>query len=277
MHFLYKKQKIYFQNAENMGQIKSNTIQLVFTSVPYWKMKDYHTKDQIGQEDEIMDYVKRLNNVWRECHRVTTKNAILAINIGSKRHKKKFYPLSMYFWQNMEKWRLIDKYIWFIPNALPQPKYYSDKLTDNKYEEILIFAKNYKYNYRFNKIRIAQKFLGKDHRPNKHKKGRSIGNVFKIPSYKPPTIKQMNYHEAAFPEGLANMLISTYSNKDDKILDPFVGSGTTLKVAYHLNRVGIGFEVNKKNKNLIKSRLDEKWNPLDFENFDIIFQESLNR
>ena len=240
-------------------------------------IKDYDHDSQIGLEESYQEYLDRMNNVWDECFRVSKDNAILAINIGIKRHQGKFYPIGMDIYKNMKDWKLIDRIIWYIPNALTQPKFYLDKLPDNKFEDVLIFAKNYDYNFTFNKIRVPQKYALKDPRNNKNPLGRSIGNVIRLRAYRPPPIKKRNYHQAAYPEDLVNFILSSYSNKGDTVLDPFAGSGTTLKVARHLGRKGIGFEINPKLKTLIQNRIEEDWIPMDFKKMDMMNGDVLEK
>jgi DNA modification methylase len=62
-------------------------------------------------------------------------------------------------------------------------------------------------------------------------------------------------HPAIFPESLAKDHIISWSNEGDIILDPFAGSGTTLKMAKELNRNYIGIEISGKYCNIIKERL----------------------
>ena len=270
-------QTVHFSSSESMNEIKES-VNLVFTSPPYWMIKDYEHKDQIGLEKTYQEYLDRLNLVWDECYRVTKDNALLAINIGTKRHQGQFYPIGMDIYKNMEKWKLIDRIIWYIPNALTQPNYYTDKLPDSKFEDVLIFAKNYDYKHTFNKIRVPQKYKIRDARKNnKHPDGRSIGNVIRLRAYRPPPIKKMNYHQAAYPEDLVHFILKSYSNEGDTVLDPFVGSGTTLKVARHTERKGIGFEINSSSdvRTLIENRINEDWKPIPFAEMDMMRGEVL--
>ena len=234
-----------------MVQLNDGVVDLTFTSPPYWRVKDYHHEKQIGQET-YQGYLNRLNDVWNECYRVTKPNGVLAINVGSKRYLGRYYPIAMDISKNMRDWKLVDQYVWMIPNALPQPNHYMNRLPDNKYEDILIFAKDYKYEYTFNKPRVPQKYRNIEPRKHKvHPKGRSLSNVFKIPAYRPPNIKQQSYHEAAFPENLAWLFIHSFTDKGQTVLDPFLGSGTVLKVCKHMERQGVGFEINENNQGLI--------------------------
>lgn len=269
-NLIAEDQSVFFHSSEQMNEIPNTSIDFIMTSPPYWNLKDYNHKNQIGQED-YERYLDRLNSVWQECYRVSKKNSILAINVNSRRNAGVFYPIAFDIHRKMINWRLIDILIWYIPNALPQPNHYIQKLFDNKFEFVLIYGKNYDYKYTFNKIRVKQKYFDIDPRAKKmNAKGRCIGNVVRIPAYRPPTIKKRNYHIAAYPEELVYLLMHAYSDAGDFVLDPFLGSGTTLKVAQALGRKGYGYELNSGYKNLIYSRINEKWAPPSFESLDIL-------
>jgi DNA modification methylase len=263
-------QVVYLKSSERMTELRPGEVDLIVTSPPYWNLKDYEHPGQIGQED-YEAYLRRLDAVWRECHRVSGPGAVLAINVNSRRHRKVFYPLAFDIHRTISNWVLVDVLIWYIPNALPQPNYYLERVHDNKFEFVLVFAKDYEYRYTFNKVRVPQKYRTHDPRAGKHHwRGRGIGNVIRIPAYRPPTIRQGNYHAAAFPEELPYYLIHTYSNPGDLVLDPFAGSGTTLKVARNLLRPGVGYEVNPDLAPLLARRLAEAWEPPPFTTLDII-------
>lgn len=265
-----KGQTILFKTSEAMDELEKGQVSFVITSPPYWNLKNYNHPNQIGQESYDR-YIERMNTVWEECFRVTKDNGLLAININSRRHEKIFYPIAMDIYSNIPKWKLIDVFIWYVPNALPQPAYYIDKLFDNKFEFVLLFAKNYNYDYTFHKIRVFQKYVNIDPRSEKyHPEGRCIGNIIRIPAYRPPNIKQRSYHVAAFPEELVYVFLSAYTNPKEYVLDPFLGSGTTLKVCRVTNRKGIGYEIDTTLKETINRRILEPWTPPSFEELDII-------
>lgn len=262
-------QTVYFKTSEDINEV--DDADLVITSPPYWNLKDYGHENQIGYNEAYEDYLDRLQEVWNACYEATQENAIMVINIGDRRHKKEFYPIGMDIYNRMENWELIDNLIWYIPNSLPQPAYYLDKLFDDKYENLLVFAKNQDYEYTFNKIRVEQKYKGVDPREQKlNDKGRSVGNVLKMRAYRPPTIKEQNYHAAAYPEELIYGLMYTFSNPGDKVLDPFLGSGTTLKVARKLNRQGIGYEIDQEYRDLIIERINEDMDEPSWDQLDIL-------
>jgi DNA modification methylase len=68
--------------------------------------------------------------------------------------------------------------------------------------------------------------------------------------------KEAHNHPAIFPENLAKDHILTWSNESDIVLDPFSGSGTTLKMANQLNRKVVGIEINETYLELILKRIN---------------------
>lgn len=271
-----ENQIVYFQSSEDMSCIPDESVDFFITSPPYWNLKDYGMGNcEIGQEP-YSQYIARLNRVWSECYRVGKPNSVLVINVNSRRHSKRFYPIAFDIYANMKLWTLWDVMIWYIPNALPQPNHYMERLFDNKFEYLLVFIKGDPEGYTFHKPRVPQKYLGTD--PRKHKMneaGRCIGNVIRIPAYRPPNVKQLGYHAAAYPEELVALFLYTYTDPGDTVLDPFVGSGTTLKVARVMGRKGIGFEINARYRDLIIQRIQEHWELPDWKNLDILHSATM--
>ena len=73
-------------------------------------------------------------------------------------------------------------------------------------------------------------------------------------------------HAAPFPEDIPYRLIRMHTVEEENVLDPFLGSGTTLKVCRLTGRNGIGYEINKDYKELIRRRILEDWAPPEIEN-----------
>jgi DNA modification methylase len=68
-------------------------------------------------------------------------------------------------------------------------------------------------------------------------------------------------HGAPFPEDIPYRLIRMHTIEQELVLDPFLGSGTTLKMCRLLNRKGIGYEINPEFRELVQSRILETWDP----------------
>ena len=269
------QQKVIFSTSEDMSMLKSGTVDFVMTSPPYWNLKNYGSDDEIGKEP-YLEYLDRMQTVWDECYRVSKENAVLVINVANRRNNKVFYPIGMDIAQKMKGWKLWDIVIWYIPNALPQPNHYIEKLFDNKYEFLLVFTKDGNTDYEFHKPRVPQKYINAD--PREHKRnlrGRCLGNIIRIPAYRPPNIKEMGYHVAAYPEELVSLMLEAFTSPGQTILDPFLGSGTTLKVANGMERNGVGFELNADFRDLIEKRIQEKFEAPDWKDLDIIHSSTM--
>ena len=261
-------QRVWFCSSERMPFLRDQSVDLALTSPPYWNLKQYGMDGEIGQED-YCTYIERLKAVWSECFRVAKDNAVLIVNVANRRHRKRFYPIAMDIAHGMEGWCLWDIMIWYVPNALPQPNHYRERLFDSKHEYLLILTKGDPAKHTFNKPRVTQKYANIDPRVDKmNAAGRCLGNVIRVPAYRPPNIRQRGYHIAAFPEELAALLIHAFTAPDDTVLDPFLGSGTTLKVARSMGRRGYGVELNPDFRSLIEQRVAEpfvvpQWRTLD--------------
>ena len=271
-----ENQTVFFGTSEDMSKIGDGTVDFAVTSPPYWNLKNYGgTDNQIGQES-YPEYLARLNTVWQECFRVTKDSAVLIVNINSRRHQKQFYPIPFDIAQTIEGWKLWDTVIWYIPNALPQPNHYRERLFDNKFEYLLVFVKGDPEKHTFHKPRVPQKYLTADPRSHKrNENGRCLGNIIRIPAYRPPNVKESGYHVAAYPEELVALLLETYTNPGDTVLDPFTGSGTTLKVARHMKRSGVGYELNPDFRTLIRCRIEEDWAVPDWKSLDLLHSSTM--
>ncbi len=153
-----------------------------------------------------------------------------------------------------------------------------ERLFDNKYEFLLIFTKDGgNTDYTFHKPRVPNKYRDVDHRKHKMNiKGRCLGNIICIPAYRPPNVKSMNYHVASYPEELVSIMIDTMTNKNDVVFDPFLGSGTTLKVANAMGRKGIGIEVNNNFESVIRGKIQEPFEVPDWKTIDLIHSTSMD-
>lgn len=83
--------KIIFGDSRSLNEIKDKSVQLIITSPPYWQLKDYGIKDQIGFNDSYEEYINNLNLVWQECYRVLTDGCRMCINIGDQFARSVYY------------------------------------------------------------------------------------------------------------------------------------------------------------------------------------------
>ncbi|MDP8216782.1 MAG: DNA methyltransferase [Candidatus Kaelpia imicola] len=263
-----------------MNEVKDNSVHLVITSPPYWQLKDYGSKAQIGFNDSYQDYIDNLSKVWKECYRILHPGCRLCINIGDQFARAVIYgrykviPIRTEITKYCESisFDYMGGIIWqkvttckttggaTVMGSYPYPRGGIIKID---YEFILIFKK-----------------LGKDIKPSveikeKSKLSKEEWNEYFNGHWNFPGEKQ-NGHIAMFPLELPRRLIKMFSFYGDTVLDPFLGSGTTLKAALELKRNSIGYEINKEFLETIKSKIGVPKEPLLYKrNFDyeIIFQK----
>jgi len=67
--------KIIIGDSRQMKKVPDESVHLIITSPPYWQLKDYGNRKQIGFNDSYEEYINNLNLVWNECHRVLHKDS----------------------------------------------------------------------------------------------------------------------------------------------------------------------------------------------------------
>ncbi len=270
------KDTIYFKSATDMKELDEESVQLIVTSPPYFNIKDYskdgfqtikhsqRKKEDIGSLASFDKYINSLLFVWRECERVLKKNGKLCINVPLipmlKSHMNTHYNRDILDIQSSIQnsilsnthLYLLDLYIWNRINSskrlmfgsYPYPRNF---YAQNTVEFITIYVKD-----------------GTPERVDKENKELSkltekewttfTKQIWDIPI---PNKNDIAYgkHSAIMPEEIPYRCIKMFSCVNDLVLDPFTGSGTTLKVAKSLNRHYIGYELYENYKEVINSKL----------------------
>ena len=257
--------KIINGDSRQMGSVKDKSVNLVITSPPYWQLKDYGTKNQIGYNDSYEEYVNNLNLVWKESYRVLDNGCRLCVNIGDQFARAVYYgrykviPIRTEIIKFCESinFDYMGAIIWqkkttsnttggaSLMGSFPTPR---NGILSIDYEFILIFKK-----------------LGKPTRTNKELKEQSKMTVKEWKEY---FAGHWNFggarqdgHIAMFPEELPKRLIKMFAFKGDTVLDPFLGSGTTSLAAKNLDRNSIGYEINPEFIPFIKKKLNVEKSP----------------
>jgi len=253
---LLKDNKSIIFNGDALNilqQLPENSIQCAITSPPYWGMRDYKIKEQIGLEDTLEGYLGNLLAVLTEIKRVLKnngtfwliigdgytsgnrkyraedkKNSVRAMNIrpdtpdGLKPKDLIGIPWRLAFALQNDGWYLRSDIIWHKPNAMPE------SVKDRPYrnhEYIFLFSKSEKYF--FNATALIDE------------NGKKKRSVWEIP------VKSNKFnHKAMFPPELIIACINSSTNESDYVIDPFFGSGTVGAVCEKLDRNFIGIELN---------------------------------
>ncbi|MDR3049373.1 MAG: thermonuclease family protein [Elusimicrobiota bacterium] len=244
-----------------MSELNDNSVHLIITSPPYWQLKDYGSKEQIGFDDDYETYINNLNLVWQECFRVLHNGCRLCINIGDQFARSVYYgrykviPIHSEIIKFCEilGFDFMGKIIWqktttmnttggaSIMGSFPYPRNGIVKLD---FEYILLFKKQ-----------------GESPKPTQEQKENSKmtnkeWNTYFNGHWYFSGAKQTR-HLAMFPEELPHRLIRMFSFPNEMVLDPFMGSATTAAVAKKLNRNSIGYEINSSFIPIIKDKIGQ--------------------
>ena len=262
-----------------MEEVEDESVHLVVTSPPYWHIKDYGVEGQIGYGQTLHEYLRDLYAVWQECFRVLRKGRRLCINIGDQFARSIIYgrykiiPLHAEIISQCEEigFDYMGAVIWQKKttmnttggaNVMGSFPYPPNGMIEIDYEFILLFKKPGKMERVPADVKEASKLTKEEWKE------------YFCGHWKFGGAKQVG-HEAMFPEELPRRLIKMFSFSGETVLDPFLGSGTTAKVALELNRNAIGYEINDGFLKIIKKKLGLGQNLMNFmHNIQIIKQNA---
>ncbi|MHA1239273.1 MAG: DNA-methyltransferase [Promethearchaeota archaeon] len=245
---------ILLGDSKKMNQLPDNSVHLTITSPPYNVTKDYD--DNLT----LIEYLKLLTEVLEEIWRVLVPGGRAAINIANI-GRKPYIPLHSYIIEIMHKigFHMRGEIIWNkaasagVSTAWGSFASASNPCLRDVHEYILIFSK------------ITNR-LEKGEKKNTIEKSNFVEwskSIWKFPAV---SAKKVG-HPAPFPIELPRRLIEFYSYKNDVILDPFIGSGTTALAAIELNRHYVGYEISQEYVDLARKKIKEVKNQLKLDKF----------
>jgi len=241
----------------SMEEIEDDSVHLMVTSPPYFNAPfDYK-----GLFKSYGQYLGVLRKVAKEIYRVLQDGRIAVLNIDDMLINGEKFPIVADATKIFQEagFRYRDRIIWKKPDGYlrisrrsgvilqnPYPMYF---YPDNLLENIIIFQKG-KFNYRS---------ISKEVRENSRVDIKELQNnkwymtLWEMTNVLPGSDLEKDI--AAFPEELPYRVIKLFSYKGETVLDPFAGSGTTMKVAKLLERNSIGIEIKKSLVPIIREKL----------------------
>jgi DNA modification methylase len=279
---------------DELVAIPDRCIQCCVTSPPYFGLRDYGVDGQLGMEKTPQEYIDMLVRIFAQVRRVLCADGTLWLNIGDSYARKSYdgiqsgeligIPWLLALALRENGWLLRSDIVWAKPN--PRTESVKDRPT-HAHEFMFLFAKQRDYHYDCDAIReplsdyyvkgLAAFGGARPPRPKgmenfskekRLKTGMSAASTraaragFVNPKGKNKrtvwTITAQSYpgaHCAVFPEKLVEPCILAGSRKNDIVLDPFCGSGTTGVVAKRLGREFWGIELNPEYAKLAEERI----------------------
>jgi len=253
--------RIIFGNSANMPELADESIQLIVTSPPYFNAPfDY--QDLFPSYDAYLDLIR---SFAREAMRVLEAGRVVAVNTDDMLVNGKRYPIvadttkifidAGFDYRDRITWKKPEGYIRISRRSgvllqHPWPLYY---YPDNIQESILIFQKG-KPDY---KSLRAKRDKDDPIEKEEYLGGKWYLNLWEMTNRLPNQTNgwKPSDYPAAFPDELAYRLIRLFSYRGETILDPFLGSGTTSRVAAMLGRNSVGYEILRNLKGLIEQRI----------------------
>lgn len=266
------RHKLIWGDAENMKELEDNSVHLVVTSPPYFNAPF----DYPDLFENYSSYLNKMRKVAKELKRVVAEGRIICIVCDDILINGKKYPvvadLTKIYLEEGFSFR--DKIIWIKPEGYirisrrsgvilqhPYPMYF---YPDNIQETILIFQ-NGKFNYKSisKELKEKSKIDVKEYQQNKwYLTTWNITNVL-------PLKNRIEEGIAAFPEEIPYRLIKLFSYIGETVLDPFMGSGTTNKVAAMLGRNSVGYEIDLELCEVVKEKMGLKQRSLFEKNYEV--------
>mgnify|MGYP000268296165 CR=1 FL=1 len=249
--------KLIIGNCIDMPEIPDGSIHLVVTSPPYFNAPfDY--KDLFKTYDQYLGVLKKMA---KESFRVLAEGRIFVLNIDDMLVNGDKFPIVADATKIFQEagFRYRDRIIWKKPEGYlrisrrsgvilqnPYPMYF---YPDNLLESIIIFQKG-KFNYKSipEEIRKKSKVDTKEIQSKKW-----YMTLWDMNNVMPNQVLEKDI--AAFPEELPYRAIKLFSYVGEVVLDPFAGSGTTMKMARQLGRNSIGIEIKKSLIPIIKEKV----------------------
>lgn len=239
---------------EMLRQVPKKAVRLVATSPPYNLGKEYETRLHLDE------YVRQQREVINECVRVLKDNGSLCWQVGNYVEDGAIIPLDALLYPVFTRLglKLRNRIVWHFEHGL-----HCSRRLSGRYETILWFTKGEDYVFDLDPIRVPQKYPGKKYfkgpkagQYSCNPLGKNPGDVWTIPNVKSNHVEKTE-HPCQFPVELIERLVLALTKEDDWVLDPFLGTGTSIIAAIRHQRRGIGAEILKKYVTIAKERINQ--------------------
>lgn len=241
-------------------------VQATITSPPYNIGKIYE------KPMPITTYIDWIADVSQLVYDVTSNHGTYLLNLGYLKveGKARALPIPYLLWDKMPFF-LNQEIIWNYGAGVACKHYLSPRN-----EKILWYVKD-EENYTFNLDAIRDPDVKY---PNSKKNGKlrvntlgknpsDVWQIAKVTTGANRSPEERTDHPAQFPEDLVQRMVLGFTNEQDIIIDPFLGSGTTASVALQHNRYCIGFEINEAYCETAKRRIMQQDSKLQQDKFNL--------
>lgn len=222
-----------------LASIPKESIKLIVTSPPYNIGKEYE------ERLDLKDYIQQQGEVIRECVRVLRKDGSICWQLGNHVDEGAIVPLDAALYPVFASLglKMRNRIVWHFEHGL-----HCSRRLSGRYETVSWFTKSDDYTFNLDPIRVPQKYPGKKYfkgpkagQYSCNPLGKNPGDVWTIPNVKSNHVEKTD-HPCQFPVELIERLVLALTSENDWVLDPFLGTGTSIIAALRHHRRGMGAE-----------------------------------
>lgn len=262
---------LFGDSKKELKGLKTNSVDLIFTSPPY---ADNRKATYGGiHPDKYVDWFLPISE---QLFRVLKPDGTFVLNIKEKvaNGERHTYVLELILALRKQGWLWTEEFIWHKKNSFPGK--WPNRFRDS-WERILQFNKSRNFSMYQEEVMVPMGNWAKSRLKNLSKAdltrdeskvgsgfGKKVSNWLDRDMVYPTNVLHLatecgnKNHSAAFPEALPEWFIKLFTTEGGVVLDPFLGSGTTSKVAKRMNRNSIGIEILNEYYKLAKKNIDSE-------------------
>ena len=258
-------------SKEELKKLRENSVDLIFTSPPY---ADNRKSTYGGIHAD--EYAEWFLPISQELLRVLKPTGTFVLNIKEKvvRGERHTYVLNLILSMREQGWLWTEEFIWHKKNSFPGK--WPNRFRDS-WERLLQFNKSRDFKMYQEEVMVPMGNWAKSRLKNLSATdltrdeskvgsgfGKKVSNWLDREMAYPTNVLHLatecgnKNHSAAFPEALPEWFIKLFTQEGDTILDPFLGSGTTSRIAKRMNRSSIGIEILESYYKMAKENIDSQ-------------------
>lgn len=240
-------------NIAFMASLPPKSMKLIVTSPPYNIGKSYENRTALDI------YLREQTQVINQCARLLHPEGSICWQVGNFVDDGEVFPLDIYFYGIFKKlgFRLRNRIVWHFEHGL-----HCSKRLSGRHETILWFTASDNYSFNLDAVRVPSKYPGKKHFKGPKKGqlsgnplGKNPGDVWAIPNVKSNHVEK-TAHPCQFPVELVERLVLALTNKNDAVLDPYMGVGSSIVAALKHGRRGFGCDIVEDYVNIARERIE---------------------
>ncbi len=228
-----------------LSTLEDESVDLIIADPPYNLGKSYGNN---SDEMDFNDYLSFTKKWLFESRRILKKTGSIYVFMGFRHISYLYDIMEKELGLNFNSW-----IVWHYTQGMGKTKGFSPR-----HDDVLFFTASDAFTFNLDDIRVPQKY----YRQRNNMRGANPGDVwtFSHVHYSNPNRQA---HPTQKPEGLIERMVLASSNPGELVLDPFSGSGTTLRVCDQLGRASLGFEINPDYVEMTRQRLAEPFHGFD--------------